>query len=76
MNVSEAIELLAPYHTAKVVCATRFGGTITGQLSTGNADYPFIDVIDSMVDAQAVYTAIELHEANTNGLHVVDISFC
>jgi len=52
MNVSEAIELLAPFHNAVLFCNN-------GQLSTGLETIPSIEVNDGMVHADDVYEVID-----------------
>lgn len=65
MNVTEAIELLAPFHNAQLVCVIRNSDqTVTGQLSTGCAELPFIAVNHSQVMLEDVLEVIEALTGN------------
>ena len=60
MNVAEAIELLAPFHNAQLVCVIRnTDGTVTGQLSTSCPELPFIAVNHNQVMLDDVLEVIE-----------------
>lgn len=62
MKLIQAIKLLAPYHAAKLVCINPDSHPLpTGQLSTGLADHPFIQVNDGQVCADELYDILILH---------------
>lgn len=64
MDLNEAIRLLTPYHTPKLVCVSLYDNLVSGQLSTGSLETPFIDVVDSMVSAEDIYDVISQHTDN------------
>ena len=60
MNVTEAIQLLAPFHNAQLVCVIHNSdGTVTGQLSTSHPVIPFIAVNHNQVMLEDVLEVIE-----------------
>lgn len=60
MNVTEAIELLAPFHNAQLVCVIHNeDGTITGQMSTGCETIPLIAVDHNQVHLEELLEVIE-----------------
>lgn len=59
----QAISLLLPYHAAQLVAAIKTESGITGQLSTGLADFPFIPVNDSLVCAADVFEVLDAYES-------------
>lgn len=65
MLLSEAIELLAPFHNAQLVCVIRNSdNTVSAQLSTGCAELPFIAVNHSQVMLEDVLEVIEALAGN------------
>jgi len=65
MNVSEAIQLLAPFHVAQLVCVINNSDqTVTGQLSTGHPEYPFIAVDHDQVMLNDILEVIEALAGN------------
>lgn len=67
MNYLQAIKLLSAYHVAQLVAAYKTESGITGQLSTGLVDLPFIPVNDSQVSAADLFEVLEAYE--DSGIH-------
>lgn len=66
MNLTEAIQLLNPFHRPQVVCVVhKDNGSFDAQLTTGNPDIPTIAINDGMVTAEDVFEVIDEynHEA-------------
>ncbi len=60
MNYKQAINLLYPFHNAKLVAVYVTETGLNGQLSTGLADQPFISVNDNQIIADDLYDVLEL----------------
>ena len=70
MNVTEAIQLLAPFHNAQLVCViNNSDGTQTGQLSTSCPELPFLAVDHDQVMLDDVLEVIEAL-ANPTGFNL------
>ena len=63
MLLINAIQLLAPYHTALVTCIVRKQNSFDAQLSTGHPDLPFIAVNDGEVSASDLMEVLDLYES-------------
>lgn len=65
MNYTQAIKLLAPFHNAQLIWQVPNSKphAPTGQITTGNREFPLLPVNDGIVVADDVFAVLEQYES-------------